>query len=121
MKITEKNRKLRATLRVVVDPTEQEAQYRVPRPSPRRIEQAACALQELGFNVVGRSRFGLEVEGTPELFREALHVPLEKSEHGFASPVTEPVSSLKNLVDYLEILPRPKYYAVQSKELAHKS
>ena len=106
---------------MVVGATEQEGENRVPRPSPRRIEQAASALKALGFNVVGRSRFGLEVEGTPELFRETLHVKLEEGERGFASPVTEPVKSLKNLVDYVELLPRPQYYAAHSKEIVHES
>lgn len=102
--------KVRATVRVVADQGASGPQSRVPRPSGEAIHKAARVLSDLGFRVVRCLRFGVEVEGTAEQFRRVLRVDIGET-NGFVSPVTDPIQSLKQLVDFVEVVPEPNYYA----------
>ncbi len=110
-----------ATLRVVIDREGSEARLQVPRPSSRQIDQAADTLGELGFRVVGRGRFAVEMEGAPEVFRNALRIHVENTERGLACPIPSPDARLKDLIDFVEILPRPQYYGDRLGKVSYPS
>ena len=121
MSTDEKSPTLRATLRVVIDRAGSESRSQIPRPSSQQIDQAAGTLGDLGFRVVGRGRFAVEVEGTPDVFRNALHIHVEDTERGLACPIPSPDARLKDLIDFVEILPRPQYYGDRLGKVSYPS
>ena len=96
--------KIRATLRVPAD----DLSLAVPRPSSSRMEKAASVLQNLGFDVLHRSRFGIDVEGTPEQYRAHLNVTIPSTPQVFTTKVTPAGEDLKNLIEGIEIIPPVK-------------
>lgn len=77
------------------------------RPGPERVQQAAEALRELGFEVVRAGRFGVRVRADARRFQEALGVPLTAADSG-SMPISQPNASLVGLIDLVEVLPEPK-------------
>lgn len=96
--------KIRATLRVVPDNTGSV----VPRPSPQKVGEAARQLNELGFQVLRESRFGVDVLGSADQYLKHLNVHIPSSEGPFVAPVQEPAKTLRNLVDSVEVVPPVK-------------
>lgn len=94
--------KIRATLRVVPDQTG----FAVPRPSPQKVDEAARKLDALGFKVLHRSRFGVDVLGSPDQYRKHLNVSIPPNQRSFVAAVQD--KTLSNLVDSLEIVPPAK-------------
>lgn len=91
--------KIRATLRVVPDQTG----GAVPRPSPQKVDEAARKLGALGFQVLRRSRFGVDVLGSPDQYREHLNVSIPSGQRSFVGAVQD--KALRDLVDSVEVIP----------------
>ena len=94
--------KIRATLRVVPDQTE----FAVPRPSPEKMDEVARKLDALGFQVVRRSRFGVDVLGSADQYRQHLKVSIPANQRSFVAAVQD--NALRNLVDFVEVVPPAK-------------
>ena len=92
--------KIRATLRVVPD----QMGAAVPHPSPQKLDEAARKLDDLGFQVVRRSRFGVDVLGSPAQYLEHLKVTIPSTQGPFVAPVQNPSITLRNLVDSVEVV-----------------
>jgi hypothetical protein len=93
--------KIRATLKIVPD----QNSFVVPRPSPERLQKAVNALQKLGFEVLRRTRFGVEVRGTSEQYREHLNVSVPVDARPLVKSIAETSTGLDGLVDSVEIVP----------------
>jgi hypothetical protein len=79
------------------------------KPDRSRLERTAEILKESGFDVLKIGRFGVSVRADANAFRNVLGV--SPSTDTALCSATEPKNSeLRNLIDLVEVTPRPHLY-----------
>jgi hypothetical protein len=96
--------KAKATIRVR-PPSEEAGQ----RPDPDKMDRAAELLQEGGFEVLRKGRFGVNVQGDAHVFQRELGVNIENSKSFVGAPQA-PHGELSELIDLVEIAETPQKF-----------
>ena len=91
-----------ATVRVTTSPSEE-------KPDRSRLERTAEILKELGFDVLKIGRFGVSVRADASAFRNVLGCQRRPTRH-FAPRPNQINSELRDLIDLVEVTPRPQLY-----------
>lgn len=79
------------------------------RPSAKAIEDAASALERLGFSVVSQGRFAITVEAPEERFRDVFGVDLRGC-RTLVVDVKPSDPALASAVDLLEVVEPPRSF-----------
>jgi hypothetical protein len=95
--------KISATVRVRLGTTDRES------PDRKRLEQAAHALKQAGFDVLRIGRFGISVRGTQDHFLRVLGVEVDPGKAA-AVRIDVPDRQLRDLFDLVEIATNPTLY-----------
>jgi len=91
-----------ATVRVRFDKAE-------ASPERARVEQAARLLEQLGFEILRIGRFGVNVRAQDSTFHRILGVKPAPNQ-ALAAPVSSTNPALRELVDLVEVAPKPQLY-----------
>jgi hypothetical protein len=74
-----------------------------------QVDAAADELKAEGFTVLRAGRTAISVEAEPDVFRRALGVDVEPGQ-SLVVALEKPESPLADLVDLLEITPKPNFF-----------
>jgi hypothetical protein len=81
--------------------------HRAARPDRARIDCAAKQLQQCGFELLDKSRFGVSIAGRASLYRDVFDVRVEPSKR-FSAAVDPRWKALSGLVIALDIAEPPQ-------------